>query len=94
MNNPRNIKGNREVRRVEYYALRGIGWDKDIPSGMFRIIRGPEHLVFERVDREGNWVEDPSLIRYITGYSDDAEPITQEEADRVLAYYKKKSTKK
>lgn len=94
MSKPLNSKSNQEIETIEYYALRGIGWDKEYPSGMFRIIRGKETLTFERVDRQGNWVKDSSLIRHIAGYSDDAEPITQEEADKVLEYFRKKDRKK
>lgn len=75
---------------VTYYELRGIGWDKKYPSGLFRKIETATTISFERMDANGAWVEAPSLIRYIAGYSDDAYVVTKEWADEVLEYYRKK----
>jgi hypothetical protein len=73
---------------VQYYALRGTGWDKPHPSGMFRVISDESSFIMERVDKKGNWIEDFDLIRHLAGYSDDAEEITKGEADGYLKFFK------
>ena len=73
---------------IQYYALRGTEWDKPYPSGMFRVISSDSTFIMERADKKGNWIEDFELIRYLAGYSDDAEEITKDEADDFLKFFK------
>jgi hypothetical protein len=72
----------------EYYELRGLEPQSEMPSGMFRIAKSEDGLWYERITIDGEWVMDNTLIRYLAGYSDDAYKISKKKADIIIDYFK------
>ena len=73
---------------TEYYELRGLDPQSKMPSGMFRIIETNTKLWYERITLDGRWVMDNTLVRYIAGYTNEAEKISKAKADKFEAYLK------
>lgn len=72
----------------EYYELRGLEPQGEMPSGLFRVVTTDDGLYYERVTIDGEWVEDNAMVRYFAGYADEAILITKAEADKFLDYLK------
>ena len=70
----------------EYYELRGLDPQGEMPSGLIRKVRSKEGLHFERITLGGEWEVDNGLIRYFAGYNDDAERVSKKEADKFIEY--------
>ena len=60
----------------------------DTLSGLIREHRAPDNYTLERVDRAGDWVDDPALIRHFVDPGDsELVPITTGEAQQLASAY-------
>lgn len=54
---------------------------------MIRVTRdGDDYMLLERVTLNGQWVVDNSVYRHFSGDSDEAFPITEQEAMRFMEH--------
>ena len=74
----------------EYYELRGVGplSKKEMPSGMFRIVKTANGQHYERITLNGQWKMDNTLVACVAGYSDDATKISKKKAEKFIKYLK------
>lgn len=73
-----------ERPRIRYFALGTITDDPvEQAGGMMREVQGRGAYRLERVDRNGRWVLDYELLRYLTGNDDAYEQITPQQAAEI-----------
>ena len=73
---------------MEYYALIGLTEDVNNPSGLIR--RDSDMLIIEQFNRTKLiWESKPEAIEYFMGYNDDAEHITETQADEVIKKWRR-----
>ncbi|MBA7496822.1 hypothetical protein ES702_07431 [subsurface metagenome] len=74
----------------KYYGLFGVNLKK--PSGIFRLVYNDKDRSLyhpEGLDKDFKWEFNPMLTRYINGYSDAAEEITEQQANAYLEKVRK-----
>lgn len=55
---------------IKYFALVGVGRSVATASGLIRQIKTQTGLTWERLDGKGDWIDDPTCIDYIAGFSE------------------------
>jgi hypothetical protein len=72
-----------------YYKLVGLDPKRKMPGGLIREAKdNKDGLWFEHITLEGDWLEDSNLIRYFAGCTDEAEKISNKEANTIIEYFK------
>ena len=73
---------------MEYYALIGLTEDTNNPSGLIR--RDDGMGIIEQFNRTKLiWESKPDAIEYFMGYNDDAERITETQANDVIKKWRR-----
>ena len=72
----------------EYYELRGLDPQGEMPSGMFRVAETEKELWYEIVTMEGQWIMDNECVRYFSGHADNAMKTSKKKADSFVEYLK------
>ncbi len=70
----------------EYYEMRGLGPQSEMPAGILRIAKSKDGLWYERPTWNGEWIMDNELVRYFAGYADEAERTSEKKAKEFIAY--------